>query len=157
MKKCLLIATAFMSFSNIAKAEVVRSRTYFVEINGASKLKEALLRKLTTKPCFRLADIERSATSEDCYAFKAHSKDEKLSGSDSYLFKIEIKSARKPNQPRILSIQGFQNDGEKLTKYFNPGNFSIPSEHQMKSGKADFSESQFIEQASSTIIGLAFK
>lgn len=155
--KYFLAVTMLLFFSNIVRAETNPDRTYFVEIVGNSPLKKALLGKLTSKPCFKLVDIEAGSTASGCYAFMRKLKDSKLDVPNTYFFRITLKNSKKLNQPRVFSVQGFKYNGKELTRYFNPGSFSIPSEEQRKTGKADFSEAQFIEQATNTIVGLAFK
>lgn len=153
-----LIALLFRSFSVLANAETaVPDRTYFIETTGNKAMRESLLKELTAKPCFRLGDIEEGSTLTECYAFVPKTPQSEIHKESAYLFKIKLKEGAKSGRPRLMAVQGFKSDGKRMIRYFNAGNFSIPSEYQMKTNQADFSESNFIKQASATIIGLAFK
>lgn len=131
--------------------------TYYIEIDGRDSLREKIFQKLSAKPCFTIADIEPGSTLKECHAFLPATKNTKLSHKGEFLFKVKIKEISDLNKPRFISLQGYKSNGKKPYRYFNPGTFSIPSEHQIQTGKADYSEDKFVEQSTSTIVGLSFK
>jgi hypothetical protein len=61
-------------------------------------------------------------------------------------------------KPGHFSLQGFKaGKGEKMVRDFNPGKFQIPSQREIASAEADYSEDQYIRDVAKNIVALSFK
>jgi hypothetical protein len=117
----------------------IATKTIYVQFAGPKNVAAKVMNQLTLEqPCIAMHD--------GCHAFLPYPTQAKLRDSENPVYKVVL--APKAGAPGKFSMEAFLTEGKKLVRYFNPGEFRIPSDHQITEGDKDFSEERFVVQMS---------